>query len=151
MVLYVQGLAAIELGHYDIARTLLDESLAMAREAGDVFRIALALNAFGDLARREQDYAEALPYYEQSVALLHELGALRDRASVLQNLGSTCLQLGDVERAYSYFRESMTAHQAQQNVPGQLECLVGFAATAVMAGLPGPGTRLFAATAPING
>jgi non-specific serine/threonine protein kinase len=151
MVLFVQGEAAIVLGFYDAARTFLEESLAMAREAGDAFRIAHVLNAFGDLARCEQDYAEAQTCYEQSAALLHDLGALRDRASVLQNLGSTCLQLGDVERAYSYFRESMTAHQAQQNVPGKLECLVGCAATAVMAGLPGPGTRLFAATAPING
>jgi predicted ATPase/DNA-binding CsgD family transcriptional regulator len=145
MVLFVQGEAAIVLGFYDIARTFLEESLAMAREAGDAFRIAHALNAFGDLARCEQDFAEAQVYYEQSVALLHELGALRDRALVLQNLGSTYLQLGDVERAYHYFRESMTAHQAQQNVAGKLECLVGFAATAVMAGLPGPGTRLLAA------
>jgi predicted ATPase/DNA-binding CsgD family transcriptional regulator len=151
MVLFVQGEAAIVLGFYDTARTFLEESLAMAREAGDAFRIAHALNAFGDLARCEQDYADAQAYYEQSVALLHELGALRDRASVLQNLGSTCLQLGDMERAYSYFRESVIAHQAQQNVPGKLECLVGFAATAVMAGLPGPGTRLFAATAAISG
>jgi predicted ATPase/DNA-binding CsgD family transcriptional regulator len=151
MVLFVQGEAAIVLGFYDTARTFLEESLAMAREAGDAFRIAHALNAFGDLARCEQDYADAQAYYEQSVALLHELGALRDRASVLQNLGSTCLQLGDMERAYSYFRESMIAHQAQQNVLGKLECLVGFAATAVMAGLPGPGTRLFAATAAISG
>jgi predicted ATPase/DNA-binding CsgD family transcriptional regulator len=151
MVLFVQGEAAIVLGLYDTARTYLEESLAMAREAGDVFRIAHALNAFGDLARCEQDYTEAQAYYEQSVTLLHDLGALRDRASVLQNLGSTCLQLGDVERAYSYFRESMTAHQAQQNVPGKLECLVGFAATAVMAGLPGPGARLLAAATVLSG
>lgn len=45
----------------------------------------------------------------------------------------------------------MTAHQAQQNALGKLECLVGFAATAVMAGLPGPGTRLFAAAAALSG
>jgi predicted ATPase/DNA-binding CsgD family transcriptional regulator len=151
MVLFVQGEAAIVLGFYDTARTLLDESLTMAREAGDVFRIAHTLNAFGDLARCEQDYAEAQTNYEQSVALLRELGALRDRAYVLQNLGSTYLQLGDVERAYSNFRESMAAHQVQQNVAGKLECLLGFAAIAIMAGLPGPGARLLAAAAALRG
>jgi tetratricopeptide (TPR) repeat protein len=143
---------SIELGFYDTARTFLEESLALAREAGDAFRIAHALNSL----RRSGSLRTGLlpmhkPYYERARRCCTKLGALRDRASVLQNLGSTCLQLGDVERAYSYFRESMTAHQAQQNVPGKLECLVGFAATAVMAGLPGPGTRLFAATAAISG
>jgi predicted ATPase/DNA-binding CsgD family transcriptional regulator len=150
MVLFVQGEAAIVLGHYDTARTLLDESLAMAREAGDAFRSAHALNAFGDLARCEQDYAEAQSNYEQSAALLHELGALRDRAYVLQNLGSTCLYLGDLERALGCFRESMAAHQVQQNAPGMLECLPGFATTTVMAGLPGPGVRLLAASAALS-
>jgi len=151
MSLLAQGGVSIELGSYDEARILLDESLALARQAGDAFRSAHALNSLGDLARCQENYPQALMVYEESAALLNEIGAQRDLASVLQNLGSTCLQLGDVERAHCYFRESMTAHQAQQNVPGKLECLVGFAATAVMAGLPGPGTRLFAATAAISG
>jgi non-specific serine/threonine protein kinase len=150
MSLLAQGGVSIELGSYDEARILLDESLALARQAGDAFRSAHALNSLGDLARCQGNYPQALTVYEESAALLNEIGAQRDLASVLQNLGSTCLQLGDVERAYSYFRDSVTAHQAQQNVPGKLECLVGFAATAVMAGLPGPGTRLFAATAAIS-
>ena len=59
MALLVQGKVAIELGYYDTARALLDESLAIAREAGDAFRIAHALDTFGDLARCEQNYAEA--------------------------------------------------------------------------------------------
>ncbi len=151
MSLLAQGGVSIELGSFDEARILLDESLALARQAGDDFRSAHALNSLGDLARCQGNYPQALTVYEESAALLNEIGAQRDLASVLQNLGSTCLQLGDVERAYDYFRESMTAHQAQQNMPGKLECLVGFAATAVMAGLPGPGTRLFAATAAISG
>jgi predicted ATPase/ATP/maltotriose-dependent transcriptional regulator MalT len=151
MVLFVQGEAAIVLGFYDTARTFLEESLAMAREAGDAFRIAHALNAFGDLARCEQKYTEAQINYEQSVALLRELDAQRDLASVLQNLGSTCLSLGDLERAYGCFRESMAVHQAQQNTRGMLECLLGFASTAVMAGLPGPGARLLAAAATLSG
>ena len=150
MALLAQGGVSIELGSYDEARVLLDESLALARQAGDAFRSAHALNSLGDLARCQGNYPQALKAYEESAALLDEMRAQRDLASVLQNLGSTCLQLGDMERAYSYFRESMTAHQAQQNVPGKLECLVGFAATAVMAGLPGPGARLFAATAAIS-
>ena len=151
MSLLAQGGVSIELGSYDEARILLDESLALARQAGDAFRSAHALNSLGDLARCQGNYPQALTVYEESAALLGEIGAQRDLASVLQNLGSTCLQLGDLERAHGYFRESMAAHQAQQNAPGKVECLVGFAATAVMAGLPGPGARLFAAAAALSG
>jgi non-specific serine/threonine protein kinase len=68
MALLVQGGTAIELGDYETARALLGESLTLAREAGDAFRIAYALNWSGDLARCEQNYAEAQTHYEQSVA-----------------------------------------------------------------------------------
>jgi predicted ATPase/DNA-binding CsgD family transcriptional regulator len=145
MALLVQGGTAIELGYYETARALLDEGLTLAREAGDAFRIAYALKWFGDLAHCEQKYAEAQTHYEQSAALLRDLGATRDLTSPLQNLGHTCLHLGDVRRAHALFSESLAAHQAQQNRLGMAECLIGFAAIAVVRGLPAVGARLLAA------
>ncbi len=145
MALLVQGGTAIELAYYEVARNLLDETLTLAREGGDAFRMAYALKGFGDLARCEQNYAEAQTHYEQSVALLRELGATRDLTSPLQNLGHTCLHLGDVERAYALFSESLATHQAQQNTLGLAECLIGFAAMAVVRGLPIAGVHLLTA------
>ncbi|MCI0440181.1 MAG: LuxR C-terminal-related transcriptional regulator, partial [Chloroflexi bacterium] len=145
MNLLVQGGTAIELGYYDTARAYLVESLTLAHEAGDTFRIAHTLYLFGDLARCEQNYAEAQTAYESSVALLRELDASRDLTSPLQNLGHTCLHLGDVERAHTLFRESMAIHQAQQSRLGMAECLIGFAAVAAVRGLPATGARLLAA------
>jgi predicted ATPase/DNA-binding CsgD family transcriptional regulator len=145
MALLVQGGTAIELGYYKTARALLEEALTLAREAGDAVRIAYALNWFGDLARCEQQYAEAQTQYENSVALLRDLGATRDLTAPLQNLGHTCLHLGDVGRAHALFSESLAAHQAQQNRLGMAECLIGFAALAVVRGLPAVGARLLAA------
>ena len=145
MTLLVQGQLAIELGYYETARVLLDESLTPAREAGDAFRIAYALNCFGDLARCEQTYAEALIHYEQSIALLRDLGATRDLTPPLQNLGHTYLHLGKVERAHALFSESLATHQAQQDRLGLAECLIGFAAMAIVRELPAPGVRLLAA------
>lgn len=145
MALLVQGGTAIELGYYETARALLDESLTLARAAGDAFRIAYALKGFGDLARCEQKYAEAQAKYENSVALLRELGVTRDLVAPLHNLGHTCLHLGDVERAHALFTEGMAASQNQQNRPGMAECLIGFAALAIVRGLPAAGARLLAA------
>ena len=151
MALLSHGSVAIELGDYETARASLDESLAIAREAGDSFRIAHALNAIGDLARCERQYEAAQAAYENSITLLREVGAQHDLASVLHNLGHTCLHLGDVEGAHGLFCESMAAHQALQNVPGMAECLIGFAAIALLRGTPAVGARLLSASAAIGG
>ena len=142
---------AIQLGDYETARERLDESLELAQQDGDSFRIAHVLNTLGDLARCKQSYTEAQGDYENSAALLREIDAQHDLASVLCNLGYTCLHLGDVERAKALFSESMAIHSTQQNKPGLTECLTGFAATAIMCGMPAAGVRLLAAAAVING
>ena len=151
MALSVHGGTAIELGYYEYARASLDESLTMAREAGDVFRIAHILSTYGALACCEQKYAEAQTRYESSVELLRDLGATPDLAAPLQGLGHACLHLGDVERASALFAESLTLHQAQQNVSGAAACLIGFAALAVIQGSPAAGVRLLAAAATLGG
>ena len=143
MALLVQVGTAIELGDYETARALLDEALSLAREAGDAYRLAYALKWFGDLARCEQNYSEAQTHYEQSVALLRELGVTRDLTPPLQNLAHACLHLGDIERAHALFSESLAIHQAQHNAHGMAECLIGFAAMAVVRRLPAVGARLF--------
>jgi DNA-binding NarL/FixJ family response regulator len=150
MALIVQGGLALELGDYDTAQAALNEGLALAREAGDAFRIAYGLKSLGDLACCERQYAEAQTAYEQSVALLHDLGATHDLAAPLYRLGHACLHLGDVERAHALFTESLALHQAQQNAPGMAECLIGFAALAVVRGLPAAGARLLAAAAALG-
>jgi predicted ATPase/DNA-binding NarL/FixJ family response regulator len=143
--------SAMTLGGYKAARAMLDEALPLLREAANPYRIAMGLNFSGDLARCQQDYTRAQGAYEESLALLRELGAVRDVASVLHNLGHTCLHLGDVERAQALFSESMTAHQAQHNTPGMTECLIGFAALAIVRNRPAAGARLLAAVTAIGG
>lgn len=151
MTLLSQGENAIQLGLYEIARERLDESLALARQDGDTFRMAQTLNTLGDLARLEQNYAEAASAYERGTVLLRDLGAQRDLASLLSNLGYVCLHQGDIESAHTSFSESITIHQAQQNNPGMIECLIGFAALGVIGKEPAKGVRLLAAAAAIGG
>jgi DNA-binding NarL/FixJ family response regulator len=142
---------AMSLGNYEAARAMLDEALPLLRKVGDPYRIAMALNFSGDLARCEQQYGRAQTAYEESIVLLREVGAVRDLASTVHNLGHTCLHRGDVERAYALFSESMAAHLAQRNTPGVAECLISFAAMAVVCGLPAAGARLLATVVAIGG
>jgi DNA-binding CsgD family transcriptional regulator len=151
MCLLSQGENAVQLGYYEIARERLNEGLTLARQDGDTYRIAHTLNILGDLARLEQNDNEALSVYENGAILLRELGGQRDLASLLSNQGFACLSLGDVERAYRLFDESMAIHQSQQNHPGVIECLIGFAATAVKDGQYTAGVRLLAAAEAISG
>ena len=124
---------------------MLEESLALAQEAGDLFRIAHSYNALGDLARIEGKIAEALATYLKGADFMRRLGAQHDLASILCNLGRTYVSLGDLDRAKSMFTESLAIQQAEENRSGQIECLIGFAGVAVLAGLPGEGVRLIAA------
>lgn len=141
----------MSLGKFEEARAMLEEGLPLLRQLGNPYRIAMALNFSGDLARCEQRYQEALAAYEESISLLREIDAVRDLASALHNLGHASLHLGDVERAGDLFEESMTLHREQENGPGMTECLLGFAALAVDSGLPAAGARLLAAAAVLGG
>lgn len=145
MGVLVQGKTALTLGKHDLARVLLDEALALARAADDGYRIAISLNFLGNLERCEQNFARAQLLYAESLSILRDLGATRDVATLLHNLGHTCLHLGDVARAQALFVESLQAHQAQQNRAGMPESLIGFAALAVARHQPATGARLLAA------
>ena len=142
---------AISLGEYREARAMLDEALPLLRETGDMYRISMALNAAGDLARCEKNFPAAESVYQESIALLREIEAVRDLASVLHNLGHVRLHLGDSAEAEVLFRESLALHQDQKNTLGMAECLLGFAALAILSDLPAPGARLLAAAAAHGG
>jgi len=150
MTLMAEGDVAMELGAYDKARVLLNESLALAQEAGDAFRIAHTFNTLGDLARYQGNHTEAISAYEKSVALLREIGAQHDLAAFVRNLGRACLLSGDIERAGILFKESLAAHQAELNKAGMVDCLIGLGAAAVIDGLPAAGVRLLTAAAAIR-
>jgi DNA-binding CsgD family transcriptional regulator len=138
-------------GLYEEARAMLDEALPLLRKAGDPYRIAMALNYIGDLDRCERNYPQSQIAYEQSISMLREIDAVGDLASALNNLGHACLHLGEIERAKRLFNESLASHLEQGNRPGMTECLLGFAALAIVAGLPAAGARLLAAAAAIGG
>ena len=143
MTFMVHGDTATEIGDYATARRYLDESLALATD--DPFRMAITLSFLGNLAFCKHDYLLARTKYEQSVTLLRQLDATRDLTAPLQNLGHSCVHLGEVGRAHTLFCESMAIHQAEQNKLGMVECLLGFAAVAIVQGFPAAGVRLFAA------
>jgi DNA-binding CsgD family transcriptional regulator/tetratricopeptide (TPR) repeat protein len=145
MALISQGEIALYLGNFTIARERWSEALSVAQKDQDTFRTAYSLNYLGDLARMEQNYTEACAKYQESEALLRKLNTPGYLASILSNLGFAFLHISEVEPALAKFHESIAIYQEVRNQRGIIDNLVGFAATAIQAGLPADGVRLLAA------
>ncbi|MCL7454877.1 MAG: hypothetical protein M8467_17720, partial [Anaerolineae bacterium] len=151
MALTLYSVPAMTLGRYGRAREMLEEGLPLLHAAGDPYRIAMALNYRGDLARCEGDWEQAQTAYLESIAILREIEAARDLASLSHNLGHTYLHLGLVEQATALFQESLAAQERLGNRRGMVECLLGFAALAVVGQRPAAGARLLAAAQALGG
>jgi non-specific serine/threonine protein kinase len=151
MSLITMGSVAMELENYAAAHAYLEEGLALAQADSDPFRIGMTLNIMGDLARCEQKYNEASSYYEQSIVVLRGINAERDLASILRNLGHTCLHLGDPGRAQVLFQESMAIQRSFRNTPGIAECLISYAAIALLRNNPAAAARLLSASRSVTG
>jgi tetratricopeptide (TPR) repeat protein len=72
---------------------------------------AKALNAAGNLAAEQGDYAAARDLFEQSLQVQRELGNRRGVACLLNNLGLVAKGQGDHEAARTYFDESLRLHR----------------------------------------
>jgi len=151
MSLLSQGEVALQLGNFALARERWSEGLTLAQDNGDAYRSAYSLNVLGDLARLEGNYSEAGNRYEQSETLFRELNARHELPSALCSRGFFFLHQRQVGRAQALFSESLAINLEQKNKQGITDSLIGLAAAAIIARLPGPGARLLAASATISG
>jgi predicted ATPase/DNA-binding CsgD family transcriptional regulator len=149
--LFGQAVGALALGNYPGARTAIEEGLAVAQDADNLYLLAMAVNVLGDLERFEGNYERAQVAYEQSLAGLRQIGAERDQAAVLHNLAHAYLHQGELSHAHKFFCESISMQQEQSNTPGLAECLIGFGAMASVAGMPTQAARLLAAAVALGG
>src|SRR5205085_7224796 len=82
-------LAAMRSGEADEQEVLAlgEESLAIGRELGDPFTIAVALERVGTSLRRMLRLDEAFPAIDEAVRIFEDLGARWEHASVLGERG----------------------------------------------------------------
>ena len=79
----------------------------LSRELAERTQTGYALYTLGRLARIEGNYAGAVTFFEESLALFRELGQKHDIALVLSGLGLTVLYLEEYERATALSEESL--------------------------------------------
>ena len=101
------GSIALQQGDHTAARTLYEESLAIARELGERLGIAHALSNLGLLMFTEGDYDAARPLHEDSLSIRREIGDRNGVAASLGNLGLVAHAQGDLQTAQTLFEECL--------------------------------------------
>jgi non-specific serine/threonine protein kinase len=142
-----QAVAALGLGKYPIARSLLQEALSAQQKIGDPYRITLIMSFLGHLEHCEQNYGRAQVLYERALAGLHEVGGMHEEPRMLQGLAHAHLQQGNLEQAYALICESVMLYKIQGNLQGLGECLIGFGVLASERGMSAEAVRLLTAGA----
>jgi predicted ATPase/DNA-binding SARP family transcriptional activator/DNA-binding CsgD family transcriptional regulator len=120
--------------------TLWEESLALAREAGDDYSVGMSLTNLGHVALLQRDFERVKALSEEALAFADELGSagVEIAPSNLLNLGLAALGLGEHERAMGPFEEALAMSQDMGRTPQVIEILEGMAS---LAGAMGTATR----------
>ena len=131
---HIRGIAATMSGDRDLARTLLEEGVVLARSGNDEWLLSIALNNLGNLHLNEGDYERATELFEESLAIGEARGDLDRRARQLVNLGVAAHGLGDTLRAHELFCRGLTTAQEIGLVEAELNALLGLAACEAASG-----------------
>jgi predicted ATPase/DNA-binding SARP family transcriptional activator len=101
------GAVVAELGDFAGARELLEQSLELARELGDGYRVARVGSNLGTLALFAADFDEAIARYAESVDYMRALDDPRALSLVVQNLGIAHHGAGNHAPAIELLTESL--------------------------------------------
>jgi DNA-binding NarL/FixJ family response regulator len=127
------------------ARSLLEASLAGAKDLGDAWSIARASNALGEIARGEGDFDRAVGFYTEALRLFRMHGHSKHTPLVLHNLGQLATLRGDAPQGTAHFAEALALQQDLGDRRGQAFSLSGLAATAALMQQAERAARLFGA------
>jgi non-specific serine/threonine protein kinase len=97
------GIAAMSLEDYVAARETLNESAAVARNAGDKWALSLSLRNLGIVAYRQGDTSEAQTYLRESLAVLRDLREKWFISRCFETMAAIAALEGDCQRAARLF------------------------------------------------
>jgi len=136
---------ALDRGRVERVVPLLEEALALVRQARDNLGVAALLNTLGEHVRAGGDFARAARLYEESLTLSRELKSAYWSSVSAFNLAVCLLRLGRPAEALPLAIDSLAAAHSsgnKHNVPPGLNLV---AALAAAAGQPEPAAVLLGA------
>jgi len=101
------GNVAMEEGDLERARALIEETLALSRQANETQGIVWSLLILAIAATLRADYEQSERLYAEGLSLARELHSAYARFLFLQNWGWTALLRGDYERASVLIEEAV--------------------------------------------
>lgn len=107
--LFLAGSFAWQQGELPVARSLLEESIALYRRLGSCQRqdLDLTLTALSMVAAYQADYDSARAAGEEAVALSRQVGDQWDLALALNCIGEACMMRHDYVAARAQFEQSL--------------------------------------------
>jgi len=100
---------------YARARACYTEQLSLAREQGDPYATAVALDELGLVLVEQGAYAQAEELLQESYALSQARGDKDLMASVLCSLGVVALYQGELDQAQARLENSLALHREQKS------------------------------------
>lgn len=92
------------LGNFERAEIYAQRELAAMRSVGNFRNVANALNSLGEIKRLQGNPAEAIPYYEEAVSIMQELGNKSGEMTIQSGLGGALIALGEYTTAEKRLR-----------------------------------------------
>jgi DNA-binding SARP family transcriptional activator/predicted ATPase len=114
-------------GHYEPALRRQLEVLALQRALGDARGLCSALNNVGNLHRIEKRLVDALPYFEEGLALATEHGLTVPRCFHALNLGLTLQELGHTARARAALDDALAEVRRAGQPQAEMSALMALA------------------------
>lgn len=99
-------------GSASVARQLLEEALNLFREVDDKWGTAFALNALGDIAIYQSNFALARDQLEEGLRLFREIGDRWGSAGNMNRLAMVALNQGNHDVARALLEEALPIHRA---------------------------------------
>ncbi|GIK36888.1 MAG: transcriptional activator [Chloroflexota bacterium] len=107
-VLARQGVFCASLGHYDQARAIMQEGLAIFQDTAIRQSAPLGLNYLGAIAWALGEYVEAKQLCQESLTTTEKTGDRWKQALILEYLGMIAISLGDYSDAKAIAERSLT-------------------------------------------
>jgi tetratricopeptide (TPR) repeat protein len=120
-------------GNYTEARAFLEQSLEIWKAMGPAGKTGSTWTMIflGDVALKHSDHDWARSLYEETVAVLREMGDLNFLAYSVRRLAQLSWYQGQYDEAISQLQESLILNQKVADPRGIVACLAGFAVIAV--------------------
>jgi non-specific serine/threonine protein kinase len=139
---YCLGNALRKQGDLKRAKPMLEKSLELFRDFGEVWGLSHTLRGLGVVARSEGDRSRAIALFEESLLVSNETGDTSGTAAAQLLLGNMARREGHHARATSLYRESLTTVKTIGDRQGAAMCLAALSRVALAEGRPARAARL---------